>query len=246
MKENLYPFNKLIKQFWLFIKRFWLLALISLAFILAAYWVIRNILFPQFLSGACVGQTNCDWQLLEGYVGMITLALLVGGLVFTVWEYSRQESQISFQIYEAIHKKLTDPAEEAARRWIINEITVFEDEKELTKEQWIEKISKAILERPEDWDENLAPGHKNVKMTLNTLDYVGFISQNYVNVEGPLLEWMSSPIAKVWERLKPYIEHERLEKNEPDYYQAAYHIGEKCLTWRQKKGMKSAIMQDGI
>ena len=246
MKENLYPLNKLVNQFWLFIKRFWLLALISLTSILVAYWVIKNSLFPKFLSDVCAGQANCAWDLLEGYVGMITLAILVGGLVFTVWEYSRQESQISFQIYEAIHEKITDPAEEAARRWIINEITVFEDEKDLTKEQWIEKTSATIHKQPRGWKEKLSPGHINVKMTLNTLDYVGFVSQNYVNVEGPLLEWMSSPIAKVWERLKPYIDYERIEKNEPDYYKAAYHIGEKCLKWRQKKGMKSEIMKKGL
>ena len=231
---------------WKLFQRYWQLTLISLLTMLSIYLLIRFLLFPIFLSYVCVPEANCGWDLLEGYVGLITLAILVGGLVFTVWEYSRQESQISFQIYEAIHKKITDPDEEAARRWIITNIDVFGDEENLTLEQWIEKTSATIHKCPRGWKEKLSPGHKSVKMTLNTLDYVGFVSQNYVNVEGPLLEWMSSPIAKVWERLKPYIDNERMEKGEEDYYQAAYHIGERCMEWREKKGYKSTITKKGI
>ena len=226
------------------LKRFWLLGLISLTSILVAHWLIKDFLFPAFMSGACAAGGGCDWGLLEGYASMLTLAILVGGLVFTVWEYSRQESQISFQIYEAIHARMTNPAEEAARRWIIINITLPEDE-DMPLEKWIEKTTNTIHQRPEDWTQDLPPGHQAVKMTLNTLDYVGFVSTNYVNVEGPLLQWMSSPIAKVWERLAPLVEHERIARGEPDYYKAASAIGEKCLTWRRQQGLKSKIIKLG-
>jgi len=83
-------------------------------------------------------------------------------------------------------------------------------------------------------------------MTLNALDYFGFVAENYVSVEGPLLEWMSPPITKVWERIAPYVEQERIARNEPDFYKSASYIGEKCLDWRTKQGLKSEIIKSGI
>ena len=101
-------------------KRFWFLGTVSLLSIYFSFQIIAHQLFPSFTSKMCSGETGCDWGLLEGYASLATLAILIGGLVFTVWEYSRQESQISFQIYESIHRKMTDSSEEAARRWIYN------------------------------------------------------------------------------------------------------------------------------
>jgi len=225
-------------------KRFRLLALISLFSSLSAYLLIRYLLFPSFMSGVCQAGDGCGWGLLEGYASMLTLVILVGGLVFTVWEYSRQESQISFQIYQAIHTRMTNPAEEAARRWIFTNIKPL-DEVDMTLDQWLEKTANEMHHKPDKWDRDMAPGHQAVKTTLNTLDYVGFIAENYVNVEGPLLEWMSPPIAKVWERLAPYVEHERESRGEPDYYKAASAIGEKCVTWRKQQGLRSKIIERG-
>jgi len=226
-------------------RRFWLLGLISLVSIIAVHWIIQNILFPTFIPTACTPGKGCDWALLEGYASMLTLAILVGGLVFTVYEYSRQESQISFHMYQAIHSRITDSTEEAARRWIFANIKPLE-ETDTTLDQWIEKTTNALHHKPENWGKDMAPGHEAVKMTLNTLDYVGFVAENYVSVEGPLLEWMSPPIAKVWERIAPYVEYERKERGEPDYYKAASAIGEKCLAWRKEHGMKSKIIDFGI
>ena len=115
----------------------------------------------------------------------------------------------------------------------------------MTLNQWLEKTTNDLHHKPENWKKDMAPGHQYVKTTLNTLDYVGFVAENYVNVEGPLLEWMSPPIAKVWERLAPYVEHERDERGEPDYYKAATTIGEKCLNWRKQQGLKSKIIERG-
>jgi len=157
---------------------------------LFTYLLIRFVLFPVFLVnvGACVKGTECSWDLLEGYVGLITLAILVGGVAFTVFGYFEQESRLTIQVFEAIHEKITDPTEEAARRWIIKNIDVFGYEENLTLEQWIEKTSATIYKRPRGWKEKLSPGHKNIKMTLNTLDYIGFVEQHYANLEGPTLE----------------------------------------------------------
>ena len=81
------------------------------------------------------------------------------------------------------------------------------------------------------------------------MDRLGQKSPRYdyaVSVEGPLLEWMSPPIAEIWERIAPYVEREREARNEPDFYRSASYIGEKCLEWRTKKGMRSEIIESGI
>ncbi len=223
------------------IKRFWLLGLSSLLSVFFAYLIILHFLFPTFLTTI---KANGNLSLLEGYVGLLTLAVVIGGVVFAAREYLRQESQISFQIYEAIHAKLTDPAEEAARRWIIINIKPLGESESI--QAWSEKYSRTIFEKPDDWESELSPGHQSIKMTLNALDYFGFVAENYVSVEGPLLEWMSPPITKVWERIAPYVEQERIARNEPDFYKSASYIGEKCLDWRTKQGLKSEIIKSGI
>lgn len=236
------------KKFQQSLKRFWfpVLLLLSLVLSYGAYQLILKNLFPAFTSVECAIQEHeCSASYLEGYVGLLTLVLVIGGLVFAAWEYFRQESQISFQIYESIHKKMTDPAEEAARRWIITNIRPYKESDSI--KAWSKEFATKIYEKPNDWDEKkLAPGHQHIKRTLNALDYFGFVAENYVNVEGPLLEWMSPPIAKVWERIAPYVERERDARNEPDFYKSASYIGKKCLEWRTKKGLKSEIIDSGI
>ena len=175
----------------------------------------------------------------------VTLAILIGGLIFAAQEYTRQESQVSFEIYKSIHAKLTDPNDEAARRWIIQNIKPFNEE-EMSKDEWIKKASEKIHKKTITENENLAPGHESLKRVLNTFDYFGFVAENHINVEGALLEWMSAPIAKVWERIKPYVENERDKRKEPDFYKSAFYIGEKCLEWRINKGLKSEIIDSGI
>jgi hypothetical protein len=235
---------KMLSSFLQLIKRFWLLGGISLLSVFITYYIVVNFLFPAFVSNVCSGEPECKWSLLEGYASLLTLAILIGGIVFAAREYTRQESQLSFQIYEAIHAKMTDPREEAARRWIILNIDPINGD--VSEDEWYESVTQKIHEKPNDWMGDMSPGHQNVKIALNMLDYVGFIAENYMNVVGPLLEWMSSPIAKVWERLGPYLEKQRTERGEPDYYRSAFYIGEKCMNWRKEKRYKSKIIDSGI
>ena len=72
-----------------------------------------------------------DWNLLGGFVSVLTLSFLVGGLVTSVIDHvnadivkSREKAKLSYEIYQAIFEKLTDPEQEAARRWILVNITV--------------------------------------------------------------------------------------------------------------------------
>jgi hypothetical protein len=223
---------------------FWGLVLLSLLVGLIAYQLIVRLFFPAFLSRVCTDGADCNWALLEGFSSLIGLVLLLAGVFFAAREYIRQESQISFQVYEAIHSRITDPAEEAARRWIIINIQPLESSE--SKDEWLTKTKEKIFASSTGADQAIPEGQHSIKKVLNTLDYFGFVAEHYINVEGPLLEWMSAPIAKVWERIWPYVEVEREKRGEPDYYLSASYIGNKCLEWRNQKGLKSTIIDAGI
>lgn len=240
MNDNIRHLIRRLRRY----NRFLVLASFSLLSVFAAYQIIVRFLFRDFMSTASVEGAGNDWSLLEGYASLIALAILIGGLIFAATEYLRQESQISFQIYESIHARMTDPIEEGARRWIIQNIEPRDPN--MTKEKWYEKTARKIHKRPKDWEETLSPGHQSIKRALNTLDYLGFIAENYVNVKGPLQEWMSAPIAKIWERIEPYVEMEREARGEPDFYRSASYLGEKCVEWRKKHALKSNIIDSAI
>ena len=153
-----------LMQFWLLLKRFWFLVVLSLTLMFVAYRIILKKLFPAFTSAECIQGHECSANFLEGYVSLLTLAIVIGGIVFAAWEYLRQESRISFQIYQSIHAKMTDPDEEAARRWIIVNIKPLDENESL--EDWSKEFSKKVFEKPDDWKEELSPGHQYIKRTL--------------------------------------------------------------------------------
>ena len=109
----------------IFLKIF-LIGLGSIVIALMGYVVIANLL-PAF-SRNVSGEVN--WNLLEGFASVLSLALLAGGLTFALTEYintenaklaeklveDREKAKLSYDIYKAIFDKLTDPEQEAARQ----------------------------------------------------------------------------------------------------------------------------------
>jgi hypothetical protein len=225
------------KNNWKFLLRLAFFALTTGALAVASYFVIL-ILFRAFAFGA--SQSLQDWTLLDSFVGVVSLALLVGGLTYTVLdriraEYSeeREKNKLSYEIYQAIFEKMTDPEEEAARRWILVNIKIKRDEEEI--ESWYQRTHVKIMERGNDNQSNLPDGQKYVKQTLNCLDYIGFIANHYWEIGENSLDWLSPPVAKVWRRLGPYVRHVRTLRGAKDYYVPAEFIGELCIQWRKEK-----------
>ena len=178
---------------------------------------------------------------LEGVTSVLTMALLIGGLVFAFVDRQQKEKEerlnnqtISYQHFETIHNLLTDPEREAARRWIYENIPLKTDDQPLA--DWLEIANQKIAEKPKGWAEPRTPGQKYIKMVLNDLDFIGFVFDEYWNAEDKEVEWFSPPIAKIWERLAPYVAAQREARSEPDWYQAAAVIGEYAIAWREKQG----------
>jgi hypothetical protein len=196
------------------------------------------------------GPHHLDWSLLEGFISLISLALVLGGSVFALREYisneiqqQKEEKKVAFDVYQVIFERLMNPEETAARRWIIQNISVLRDDED--EQAWVMQIRAKIHEWPDDWRGETAPGQTYLKRVLNTLDFVGFVAEHYWDMwrtDDELVQWMSSPITKVWERIGPYVEYEAEERNEPDYYQAGRMLSKYCLEWRRKNRPVSRII----
>ena len=197
-----------------------------------AYFGIVLLAFPAFSN---------NWNLLEGFVGVISLALLVGGLTFALTEYIGTEkakeadkAKLSYEIYKAIFEKLTEPEQEAARRWILSNIDIKKDEDIAV---WYKRTNTKVMRVARDNTGDLPEGQKAVKLTLNCFDYIGFIANHYWEIEDDSLDWISAPIAKVWRRIGPYVMYVRTLRNTTDYYLSAEYISNLCVKWRQDKGL---------
>jgi hypothetical protein len=196
------------------------------------------------------GPRHLDWSLLEGFVSLLSLLLVFGGAVFALREYIRNEIQqqkdekkVAFDVYLVIFDRLMNPEETAARRWIILNIPVRGPDED--EQAWVMQVREIIHDTPADWQGETPPGQTYLKRVLNTLDFVGFVAEHYWDMwqaDDELVQWMSSPITKVWERIGPYVEYEAEERNEPDYYQAARMLSQSCLRWRRAHRPPSRII----
>ena len=211
----------------------------------AGYFLLIAVAFPAF-SRTYLGKV--DWSLLEGFVSVISLALVAGSLAFALVEYTekenakqreklieaREKAKLSYDIYQAIFERLTDPEQEAARRWILANIPLKKDDEDLAA--WYQRVQAKIMARPEGRENELPEGQRAVKLTLNCFDYIGFIANHYWDIDEDSLDWISPPIAKVWKRIGPYVTHVRTLRKAKDYYLSAEAMGKRCIEWRQRRG----------
>lgn len=216
------------------------LVLLSLFIGILFFFGMIQLAFPAFSE---------DLNYLEGFASVISLSLIIGGLVFAGVEYinaenakrheklmeDREKAKISYDIYRSIYEKLTDPEQEAARRWILENITINEDKEDLPA--WYAKTHALIMAGESESATDLPKGQKAVKMTLNCLDYIGFIARHYWDMEDDSLDWISAPVAKIWRRIGPYVLYVRKLRHTTDYYLSAEYVGDLCVKWRQNKSM---------
>jgi flagellar basal body-associated protein FliL len=238
--------NKFNNNYRSAIRNLSIITIISITVGIVIFFIIVLWAFPLFSFKV---SDPANWNLLEGFTSVISLSLLAGGLVFAVSEYinaenaklaekiaeERENAKISYEIYNAIYVKLTDPGQEAARRWILSNISIKEDEEDLAK--WYEKTHAVITSGAVSSITGLPEGQHAIKQTLNCIDYIGFIASHYWDVDDDSMNWISAPIAKVWRRIGPYVKHVRRLRNTTDYYLFAERVGIDCVEWRKNKGL---------
>jgi hypothetical protein len=223
-------------------------SILSIAVFIAVLLFILLVLFPltTYLPDK-LGTENIKWNLLEGVASLITVSLVIGGLAFAFFEYvqtaiqqSRENAETSFNMYKEVYYKLMNPEAVEARRWIIINLP---PKKDLDDDTWLKQTIAALDKTPRGWKDERPPGRDYLKEVLNTLDFIGFVARHYWNMENELVTWMSPPVAKVWERIYLYVEHEAKQRNEPDFYESAREFGQHCLEWRNTRYPKSNVIK---
>ena len=188
---------------------------------------------------------------LDGFIGLVTLAVLAGGFLF--WAIDRRqkemaeaarEQSLSFQLFQTIHDRLVNPEQEKARRWILANIPIKPADQPTA--DWFAQITPIIEARPSGWEEDRSPGQIYIKRVLSNFDFIGFVSEYFWSAKDADIEWISPPIAKVWERLGPYVRHLSELRREPDYYSSASRFGEYCIRFREEKGLPPSEYVEGI
>lgn len=221
--------------------------LISLAFAIVGYILIIYLLYPIFTRSV---PDTTNWNLFDVFANLITISLVAGGFVAAAMEYidierakQADRNKLSYDIYQAIFEMLTDPGQEAARRWILENMEIKKESEDIAV--WYKRTNTQIMKKTRGSKDGLPEGQNAVKLTLNCFDYIGFIVKHYWDVEKDSLDWISAPIAKVWRRLGPYVDHVRELRGTTDYYLFAEHVGKLCIKHRADKGMDDEKIAKG-
>ncbi len=169
------------------------------------------------------------WAALEGLSSAATLATVLGGgfvvlaqLVESIDSRKTQIAAHNLEAYNSIFDKMMTDQNIAARRWIY--INLPPD-----PQLGLESLG----------DE----GRRHVKLVLNSFDQLGFLLQQDLISSDAIIEWVSPFVVKVWARLGPYVDYEAERRNEPDYYEAARFLADRCIEQRQSEGYATTITE---
>jgi len=231
--------------------RLWKTSILSIIVFIVVLLLSLLFLFPlttYLPKSTAAGEI--DWPFLEGISSLVTVSLVIGGLAFAFIEYvqtavqqSRENAETSFNMYKEIYYKLMVPESVEARRWIILNLPTRQDHED--DQAWLERTVAALDKHPEGQEGKRPPGRDYLKEVLNTFDFIGFVAKHYWNMENELVTWMSPPVAKVWERIYLFVQHEADQRNEPDFYISAREFGQYCVDWRKKQNLPQAnVIQD--
>ncbi len=174
-------------------------------------WLLA--LFSLWLFLRVVGIPVNFWAMTEALSTAVAAAAVLGAGFVAYRELSEVASSRYMEVADRLFNELNSPDNIEARRWIFQELP----------------------DDPQEGMRSLTPeGQAFVKRTLNSLDRVAFLTQAGWIPEEMIMPWMNPMIVKAWIKLEPYVDHESRRRNEPDYYQHARRLAERCLSWRAK------------
>lgn len=156
------------------------------------------------------------WAVLEGLSAAAALAFAVGAGIVVLMELNATVDSRNLDIYRDIYEKLMSENEIKARKYIYQSIPASDDK---------QVVIDAVLGDDQ--------ARKHVKRVLNLIDYFGFlVEQEWVTAD-EVIGWMSPIVVKVWEKIEPVVEYECSQRpEEPDYYESAIRLAERCRKWR--------------
>jgi hypothetical protein len=161
------------------------------------------------------------WAMVEALSVALTAAAAFGAGFIAYRELSELSSSRHLEVAGRLFEELNSLENIDARRWVFQHL-------------------------PQDPKEGLMTmtpeGRAAIKQVLNSLDRVAFLTQPCWIPEELVMPWMQPMIIKAWEKLEPYVKHERERRNEPYYYERAAGLADRCRAWRKKNLIETDVL----
>jgi hypothetical protein len=174
-------------------------------------WLVMLLLLWIILQS--FGILSDYWSIVAALSTAVEAAVFLGVGFIAYRELAEVAESRYIEVAERLFDELNSPESVEARRWIFQNLP--EDPKE-----GLENIS---LE-----------GQNAIKRVLNSLDRVAFLTQAGWIPDEMIMPWMNPMIVKSWAKLEKYVDYEGQRRNEPDYYEHARALAERCVDWRAK------------
>jgi hypothetical protein len=158
-----------------------------------------------------VGLSTDLWAMTEALSTAVAAAAVLGAGFIAYRELSEIASSRQMEVADRLFAELNSDENIEARRW------VFQN----------------LADDPEEGIRSLPPeGQAAVKRVLNSLDRVAFLTQADWIPDKVIMPWMNPMVVKAWVKLGPYVAYESRRRQEPDYYEHARQLAERCIAWR--------------
>lgn len=188
-----------------------LLAMLAIAGIGFLLWIGVLLALGTMLNVA--GIPTDFWPMAQTLTFSLTMVFILGGSILAIHQLSEAASNRHLAVADRLFEVLNSPENIEARRWIFQNLPTD----------------------PEEGNRTMTPeGHAAVKQVLNSLDHIAFLTQAGWIPEEMIMPWMNIMVVKAWAKLAPYVEYESRRRHEPDYYQHARVVAERCWEWRKR------------
>jgi hypothetical protein len=187
--------------------------ILIVAITLAGFFLWLGWLFFLWLFLQVWGASVDFWAMTEALSTAVAAAAVLGAGFVAYRELSEVASSRHMGVADRLFEELNSPENIKARRWVFQNL-------------------------PEDPQAGIPSltdeGRAAVKQVLNSLDRVAFLTQAGWIPDEMIMPWMNPMVVKAWARLEAYVEYESQRRGEPDYYQHARQVAERCRAWRSK------------
>lgn len=189
----------------------WATALLVIALTAAGFlaWIGVQVLLWAGLR--LMGIPTDLWAMIEALSTAVTVAALISGGYIAYRELDELSNSRYIDVGNQLFEELNSPQNIAARRWVIGNMP----------------------DDPAAGIPNLSDeGRRAVKRVLNSLDHIAFLTQSGWIPEELIMPWMNPMVVKVWKKLGSYVDFESQRRHEPDFYEHARALAERCIAWR--------------
>jgi hypothetical protein len=177
------------------------------------FFISISFIFVLWLILSAFGYNPDLWVMIEALSTAGAAATVLGVGFIAYRELAEIASSRHMDVADRLFDELNSSENIEARRWIYQNLPPD----------------------PKEGLQSLTPeGQTAVKLALNSLDHVAFLTQSGWIPDEIVMPWMHPMVAKSWEKLSPYVAYERQRRNEPYYYIQVSKLADRCAAWRAK------------